>query len=238
MAWFQSPAGSATASAAASRSPRPRRASPSHRLRIRRRFVSTAATVSPKEIEPIALAVYGPTPGSSESPVTVVGHPRSATCLAAPWSRIARLLYPRPDQASTTAEVSAAARSSTVGNRSMKASNAGITLVTCVCWSMISDTRTRYGSFDRLHGRSRRCSPYHARRAWFRAATSARCPTTRRRRRPRSRPFPWEPTRRLRGSDCPERWSPRAHRRPSGSGCRSRACRAPRCRAPTGRPQR
>src|SRR5512141_2933149 len=51
------------------------------------------------------------------------------------------------------------------GNRRRNAAYAGATRGACVCWSISSETRTRYGSRERRHGYASRRGSNHARRA-------------------------------------------------------------------------
>src|SRR6266550_8104568 len=67
----------------------------------------------------------------------------------------ARRLYPRPDHSRSTSASGAQERARSVGKRRRKRRYAGTTRETCVCWSITSLTRTRYGSRVRRHGRSR-----------------------------------------------------------------------------------
>src|SRR6266536_1808619 len=60
-----------------------------------------------------------------------------------------------------TSAVGAAARSASVGNAVRNCWYLGNTRSTCVCWSMISDTRIAYGSLVVRHGRSRCSAAYH-----------------------------------------------------------------------------
>ena len=54
-----------------------------------------------------------------------------------------------------TSEVLASASLSKVGKRLIKGGYLRRTLLTCVCWSMTSETTIRYGSRSSRHGRSR-----------------------------------------------------------------------------------
>src|SRR5262249_21472432 len=79
------------------------------------------------------------------------------------------MFEPCGDQSRVTSRVRARARLSKLGYRARNCSYLGITRSTCVCWSMISDTSTRYASVVARQGRSRRCSQYQAsRRRWKR----------------------------------------------------------------------
>src|SRR4051812_29013754 len=67
-----------------------------------------------------------------------------------------------------TASAGAAASASTVGKRSRKRAKNGLTVLTVVCCSMISDSHTRYGSGvspgTARHGSLRRWRAYQTRR--------------------------------------------------------------------------
>src|SRR4029077_8594435 len=128
---------------------RPRIARPS----TRRMFVSAKAAGSLWAKQATAADVYAPMPGSASRPATVRGSDeliRATRCRSR-----ARRLYPRPDHSRSTAPSGARESARSVGNRRRKRRYAGRTRETCVCCSITSLTRTRYGSRVRRHGRSR-----------------------------------------------------------------------------------
>src|SRR5437879_11047808 len=136
---------------------RPRTARP----RTRRIFVSAKALVSPNAKQATADAVYAPIPGSASSPATVRG---KDGCIRAMRCRSrARRLYPRPDHSRRTSPSDARDNALKVGKRARNRRYATRTRDTCVCWTITSLTRTRYGSRVWRHGRSRPERRYQAR---------------------------------------------------------------------------
>src|SRR5467141_887204 len=124
-------------------------------------FVSAKLVGSSNAKHATADAVYAPTPGSASRPATVRG--RNAFARAIRCRSRARRLYPRPDHSRSTWPSGGRESARSVGNRRRKRRYAGRTRETCVCWSITSLTRTRYGSRVRRHGRSRPESRYQER---------------------------------------------------------------------------
>src|SRR3989344_6646627 len=105
-----------------------------------------------------AARVYGPTPGNGCSNARLM----FPLCLptisfAASYKYFPLLLSPSPLQTFSTSASDAFASARTVGNFFRNSLYFSVTRATCVCWSMTSETRMRYGSFVFLHGKS--CRP-------------------------------------------------------------------------------
>ena len=83
--------------------------------------------------------------------------------LAVSFKAKARLQYPSPAHVLRSFLSEVLERDSKVGNALRKSLYFGITLVTCVCWSITSETKILYGSFVFLHGKSRRLVLYQER---------------------------------------------------------------------------
>src|SRR5579885_2125278 len=109
---------------------------------------------------------------SSSSIVSGIWPPYSAiTWRAIDCKRTARVLYPRGTHAEMTSAVGAAARSASVGKSERNCKYFGSTRSTCVCWSIISDTRIAYGSLVERQGRVRCSAAYHFKRKICTCAT-------------------------------------------------------------------
>src|SRR6185436_6394989 len=87
------------------------------------------------------------------------------TARAARESATARRLYPRPLHSRMTSDGDAAASARTLGKSFMNARYGATTRGACVCWSMTSETRTRYGVGRIRQGYNRRRGSYHSRSA-------------------------------------------------------------------------
>src|SRR6476469_1220650 len=85
------------------------------------------------------------------------------------------MLYPSGYHVAVTSASRAEASASKDGYFSSHSAYLGSTRSTCVCWSMISETRMWYGSSVFRHGRSRTFRRYHRRR---RSLTRRRSPAS------------------------------------------------------------
>ena len=107
-----------------------------------------------------ADAVYGPIPGNfrnSSDAINTRPRENSMSCFAASRRYFPLLLYPSPLHTLRTSESGAFARIRMVGNLFKNSLYFSVTRGTCVCCNIISETRTRYGSFVFRHGNS--CRP-------------------------------------------------------------------------------
>src|SRR5262245_31274803 len=117
----------------------------------------------------MAPAVYRPIPLNESRVSSSAGScpPYVATASRAMlWRRRGRMLYPSGYHVLTTSRSGAAASAANVGYLASHSSYFGSTRSTCVCCSMISDTRMWYGSSVLRHGRSRPYRRYHVSRRW------------------------------------------------------------------------
>src|SRR5262245_31966613 len=117
----------------------------------------------------IAPAVYAPMPLNDRSVSSSDGSwpPYFATASRAiDCKRLGRMLYPSGYHVFVTSCSGACASASSDGYLPSHSAYFGSTRSTCVCCSMISETRMWYGSSVLRQGRSRPCRRYHVNNRW------------------------------------------------------------------------